>query len=536
MNKIIKTPTKKDAVIYTRVSSERQVENTSLGEQERVCIDFCSSHSRQLNINKVFTEKGESAKTTERTELKAMLAYCSKHRNEIGYVVVYKIDRLSRKMADFLMLKTTLAKMGIEVHSATEPIGGGSNTDVLMENILASFAQFDNDVRGERAKGGMHAAAKEGGWVGPAPTGYVNSRTELKQPTLAIIESQYKPLTKFFNAFATGKYTQEEAVELANRCGVRSNTGQPLARNSVFKLLRKIAYAGYIKSKATNYIAVKGLHEGYITLDTFDRIQAILDTKSRPVDNSKIKKKIYPLKSFLLCGICGKPLTASAPRGKLSKAGDIKKNTYESYHCHRCTIKKNNARVSISKDEAHERFKAQLERAEPAPWVPKLFREVLVSRLGADFKEAIAQRREIDKKISQIEDEKISLVRKFAQSMISDDAYKATEQYIDKEKSRLVMQREALSSIEDMKEAAVDNAVHFIINMASTWNDLPFEHKQKFQSALLLEPIVVSSNGNFGTPHFSPIIQESTDIESYVSKNKIDPSAEKSILAAKMIF
>ena len=69
---------KTGAVIYTRVSSERQVENMSLGEQEKACMDYCSNPARNYDVKEMFVEKGESAKSADRTKLKEMLAYCSR--------------------------------------------------------------------------------------------------------------------------------------------------------------------------------------------------------------------------------------------------------------------------------------------------------------------------------------------------------------------------------------------------------------------------------------------------------------------------
>lgn len=132
---------KTKAVIYTRVSSPRQVENFSLDAQEDICKEFCLKHLKDcVPEDRIFREEGESAKTADRTQLKKMLKYCSKNRKEIRYVVVYKIDRFSRNMNDFLALKMVLAKLEIKLLSATEPIDADNNSSVLMENIIASFA------------------------------------------------------------------------------------------------------------------------------------------------------------------------------------------------------------------------------------------------------------------------------------------------------------------------------------------------------------------------------------------------------------
>ena len=168
---------KAKAVIYTRVSSSRQVDNYSLDNQETACKEYCL---RQFNDNvsqeRIFREEGESAKNADRTQLKKMLEYCVKHKREIGYVVVYKVDRFARSAKDHSALSTILLSLGIILRSVTEPIGEKTNSSVFMENILASVAQFDNDVRGERARENLREAAMKGYWTNRAPIGYENCR------------------------------------------------------------------------------------------------------------------------------------------------------------------------------------------------------------------------------------------------------------------------------------------------------------------------------------------------------------------------
>lgn len=171
------------AVIYTRVSSEEQVDNMSLGNQEVACRDFIARQPGDLKVDEVFVEEGESAKSADRTKLKEMLEYCRENKHKVGHVVVYKLDRFARSVQDHMALQTILKKMDIILWSATEPIGE-TTTGKLMEHVLASFAQFDNDVRSERCRAGMKARALEGCWVVNAPIGYTNYKDELKRQSL----------------------------------------------------------------------------------------------------------------------------------------------------------------------------------------------------------------------------------------------------------------------------------------------------------------------------------------------------------------
>lgn len=531
MKKVREKPVKTQAVIYTRVSSQRQVDNMSLGEQRRICGEYCHKHNLDINDERIFEEKGESAKTAHRTELQRMLEFCTKNRKDIGFVVVYKIDRFSRKVEDHAALKAILKSLDIQILSASEPIGGGTNTDALMENILASFAQFDNDVRGERARNGMRAAAKEGGWTSLAPTGYINAKNELKQPTLRIIGELRKPISRFFKEFATGRYTQEEAVLLAQKVGVRTNKGAVVSRNGVIKMLKAIVYTGNVQNASTDGKIIKGLHEPIIDYAIYQKVQDVLSGRKR-TDGSgeryRIKNALYPLRRFLVCSLCERPLTGGANTGKTK--------SYESYHCPRCTIKRDGARLSIPRQKAHELFEAQLSIAEPQDWVPGVFREIVLRRWNDEFKSAQKALTGIDNRLQELKRNKARLTDLLIERKISDESYTEKENEYTITRARLEAERSELKIKEENKERIVDNAAHFLVNLPEAWRKMSIDNQQKFQNALFTTKVIVHPNQTFGTPQFSPIIKQVTEMEVYFSKTKVDAPNETSTLAEEGRF
>ena len=89
-----KAEPKRGAVIYARVSTKEQIDNLSLETQVRDCRAYCATNG--LTVEKIFLEEGESAKTANRTQLNAMIEYCSAKRSSIHAVVVWRVDRFSR--------------------------------------------------------------------------------------------------------------------------------------------------------------------------------------------------------------------------------------------------------------------------------------------------------------------------------------------------------------------------------------------------------------------------------------------------------
>jgi len=206
------------AVIYVRVSTKEQTENLSLSTQLRACEEYCRRQGYE--ILERFHEEGESAKTTDRTKLQALLKYCRTHKGRVHFVIVYNLTRFAREKYDHFALRAHLKSLGISLRSATEPIDDTS-TGKLMEGVLAAFAQFDNDVRSDRTRAGMRAALELGRWTFPAPLGYLNApkwsgRSLVHDPDRAEL------LKRAFEDLATGRYTKQEVIARATAAGLRS--------------------------------------------------------------------------------------------------------------------------------------------------------------------------------------------------------------------------------------------------------------------------------------------------------------------------
>ena len=137
-----KLPPMVGAVIYVRVSTKEQTENLSLPTQLRASKEYCRRQG--YDVLERFHEEGESAKTTDRSQLQRLLTYCRLNKGRVHFVVVFNLTRFARDKYDHFALRSLLQSLGISLRSATEPIDDTS-TGKLMEGVLAAFAQFDND-------------------------------------------------------------------------------------------------------------------------------------------------------------------------------------------------------------------------------------------------------------------------------------------------------------------------------------------------------------------------------------------------------
>lgn len=127
------------------MSTKEQTENLSLATQLRACEEYCKREGYE--VLERFKEEGESAKTTDRTELQNLLKYCCTHKGKVHFVVVYILTRFAREKYDHFALRAFLKSLGISLRSATEPIDDTS-TGKLMEGVLAAFRPAQEIRRG----------------------------------------------------------------------------------------------------------------------------------------------------------------------------------------------------------------------------------------------------------------------------------------------------------------------------------------------------------------------------------------------------
>jgi site-specific DNA recombinase len=172
----VSTPAKiRRCAIYTRKSTEHGLEQefNSLDAQREGAEAYIKSqaHEGWRLCPERYDDGGLSGGTLERPALQALLAVVVQGR--IDVIVVYKVDRLTRSLADFAKLVELFDKHGVSFVSVTQQFNTTSSMGRLTLNVLLSFAQFEREVTGERIRDKIAASKKKGLWMGgPAPLGY----------------------------------------------------------------------------------------------------------------------------------------------------------------------------------------------------------------------------------------------------------------------------------------------------------------------------------------------------------------------------
>lgn len=166
----MKTNSPTRAAVYTRVSSEEQIEGTSLDSQRQQCEAFCSA--RGWEIVDVYTDEGVSGSKSSRPALDRLMT--ATRSNAVDVVVVFKTDRFTRSRAHLFTALEELAGLGVALTSVTEPFDTSTTAGDTMAGMLGVFAQTERRLIRERTRAGVNARVRAGGWGGgqKAPFGY----------------------------------------------------------------------------------------------------------------------------------------------------------------------------------------------------------------------------------------------------------------------------------------------------------------------------------------------------------------------------
>jgi site-specific DNA recombinase len=294
-------------------------ENLSLPTQLRACEEYCRRQGYE--VLERFHEEGESAKSTDRSQLQNLLTSCRLNKGRVHFVVVFNLTRFARDKYDHFALRSHLQSLGISLRSATEPIDDTS-TGKLMEGVLAAFAQFDNEVRSDRTRAGMKAALELGRWVFLAPIGYLNAPRSMGKSLMA--DPERAPLVRrAFEEYATGRYAKEQLLKQTSTWGLTYRRGRPLTSQAIGVLLRNRLYAGIVDVPEYGVRAKRGDFEPLISEELFYRVQSVLSGRLPSTTPQQRAHPDFPLRAFVRCEACGRGLTGSWRNAgaRLSRSG-----------------------------------------------------------------------------------------------------------------------------------------------------------------------------------------------------------------------
>jgi len=300
--------------IYTRKSSEEGLEQSfnSLDAQREACESFISSqrHEGWNALATRYDDGGYSGGTMERPALKQLLK--DVEAGKINVIVVYKVDRLTRSLADFAKIVEALDAKGVSFVSVTQQFNTTTSMGRLTLNILLSFAQFEREVTGERIRDKIAASKRKGMWMGGMiPLGY-----DLEGRKLVPNPREAQLVSKIFSLYLQLSCVSKLARQLdrekirskmwVTRTGIRLG-GVPFARGALYDLLRNRLYIGEIRHREKWY---PGEQTGIVPLELWQKVQVQLES-NLTTRRKRAREQASSLLTGLIEDVAGNRFTPS---------------------------------------------------------------------------------------------------------------------------------------------------------------------------------------------------------------------------------
>ena len=279
--------------IYTRVSTDSGLDQefNSLDAQYDAASAYIRSqaHAHWTLVRTRYDDGGFSGGSTDRPALQRLLEDVKARKVQV--IVVYKVDRLTRSLADFAKLVELFDAHGVSFVSVTQQFNTTTSMGRLTLNVLLSFAQFEREVTAERIRDKVAASKRKGLWVGGmVPLGY-----RLKDGKLYIVEEQAKQVRTIFSRYLELGSVNRLVIELRERdfrtkvrklSNGRTRGGVPFTQGTLFYILRNRFYIGEVLYKGE---ICPGSQPPLIERELFEAVQKRLTEQRSHNNRTKIK-------------------------------------------------------------------------------------------------------------------------------------------------------------------------------------------------------------------------------------------------------
>jgi DNA invertase Pin-like site-specific DNA recombinase len=305
--------------VYTRKSSEEGLEQdfNSLQAQREACEAFIKSQAGEgwRLVKTAYDDGGISGGTMDRPALQRLLSDIDEGR--IDTVVVYKVDRLTRSLADFAKMVEIFDAHQVSFVSITQQFNTTTSMGRLTLNVLLSFAQFEREVTGERIRDKIAASKKKGMWMG----GFCSLGYDIRDRRLVVNQEESKLVRHIYK-----RYLELGSVRLLkhdldrrgivskiriSKSGARSG-GSSFSRGALYALLANPIYMGEIRHKKVRH---PGQHEAVVDRETWEKVQRRLRDQTARDGTPKIKAARNTLTGKLF-DENGEPLYSTGAKGR----------------------------------------------------------------------------------------------------------------------------------------------------------------------------------------------------------------------------
>ena len=311
--------------LYTRVSTTMQIDGYSLDAQKTKMKAFCDYN--EYEIAGEYEDAGKSGKSIEgRIAFNQMMDDIKSGKDEVSYVLVFKLSRFGRNAADVLATLQVMQDFGVNLICVEDGIDSSKDAGKLMISVLSAVAEIEREnIRVQTMEGRMQKA-REGKWNGGfAPYGYslIDGKLEVNEEEAVAIRTIFDQYVNTdLEANGIAKYLENHGIHKI----ARQNGTNPLFDAALIRrIIQNPVYSGkisygrrrtekvhgtrneYRQVKTDDYLLVDGLHEALVSEEVWEQAQAKVAAQAKKYEkvNRDKEEKIYLLSGILKCPVCG---------------------------------------------------------------------------------------------------------------------------------------------------------------------------------------------------------------------------------------
>ena len=455
-----------NAVVYTRVSSADQEDNTSLGSQKKYCNNF--AEKKGLNVVGYFGGTYESAKTDDRKEFGKLLNFVKRSKN-ISYIIVYSYERFSRSgMNGAQIADDLLKKYGVITLAVTQELDPTTPAGSFQQKILFLFGQMDNELRRDKVVTGMKEMLLNGYWVWTTPRGYKDLNKGKASEREIVVNEEGKKIRK---AFEWKAYQKMSNVEISRRL---KKMGVSMPDKRLNELFNNPFYCGLITSRMIAGEVVQGKHEPMVSKELFLAVHNVRQEKRTQGFVKDQDNENLPLKVFTKCSKCNLSLT-----GYLVK----KKGLYY----YKCSTK--GCKVNRSAKAMHSLFKDALSILRIEKEELEVIKIQLEEQFNNFFESHINEQKALKVNLTSIKKKLDKIEERFVLEEIDKNMYIKFKAKFNKEYVKVEKELGNTSINSSNLKKVIDFTVNLCLKPFSLWESSDYHAKQIFQNLVFPEGI-----------------------------------------------
>ncbi|MEJ8472877.1 recombinase family protein [Roseibium algae] len=391
----IQSETVPKALIYCRVSSTRQkTEGGGLESQEHRCRQYADSKGYQV-VGVFPDDASGGGDFMNRPGMVALLSFLDAQPGEKYIVVFDDLKRFARDTEFHIKLRREFQARGARIECLNFKLDDDTPEGKFIETIIAAQGELEREQNRRQVIQKMKARVEKGYWVFHAPIGYRYASNRVHGKLMVYDEPLASIVREALESYAIGRFRSQAEVKrfLESKPDFPKDLPNGEVRAwKVTKMLKQSLYAGFIEVPNWNVSLRKGHHEPLISFDTFTRIQKNLDAGARPAARKDISAD-FPLRGFVCCDDCGKPMTAAWSKGCRKR--------YAYYLCDTrgCESK----RKSVPRARIEDGFSDILKNMQPSKRFFALAKQMFIDAWDMHLAEAQVAKQAMVKQLKEIE-------------------------------------------------------------------------------------------------------------------------------------